>query len=127
MAPSSSGLGRGILSPETGVRLPVGLPQVRRYLVRPPDSTLRRPVSLQDQSTLYFMTEQTTAAWHSISPILMSARGSIQFIAVEAPLRHELVHVVVEPVIMMPLKQVNHLVHQNTLKARRRFLRQLQV
>ena len=47
----------------------------------------------------------------SETPLIMCQRSPIQLVPVEAPLRHELVHIPSKPVIMMPLQEVNHLAH----------------
>jgi hypothetical protein len=63
----------------------------------------------------------------SIAPRLMTKWEAIQFLAIVPPLRHERVHKGSEAIIVMPHKDVRHLVDDDVLKAMLWFFCELRV
>jgi hypothetical protein len=57
----------------------------------------------------------------------MAQRRPIQLLAVQTPLRHQLIHVFPEPMSVMTFQQVSHLMYKDVLEACRRLLGHLQV
>ena len=69
----------------------------------------------------------TSIVYDSIIPALVSNWKSVQEVAVELPLRHELIHQSDKTRVVRTFKQVNHLVDDNELKAGVGLLREFEV
>jgi hypothetical protein len=59
----------------------------------------------------------------SVGPPSMAQRTPIQLFPEHPPLRRQSIHVLPEPLIVMSLQKVDHLVHQDVFQARRGLLR----
>src|SRR5689334_130244 len=82
------------------------------------------PGSLLDW-TLSPLEKRIRSSWHdepSILPVHVRQRRAIQLIPVLPPLRHEAIHVPLEPVVMPALDEVNQFVQHDVLKALARLL-----
>ena len=58
----------------------------------------------------------------SVPPILVGQRRPVQLIPVQAPLRHESIHILPESIGVVTLPHVDQLVDEDVLETRRRLL-----
>ena len=52
-----------------------------------------------------------------ILPVLMGQWRAIQLFTARTPLRHQFIHQITKPIIVVPLKEVNHFMYQDVLQA----------
>ena len=69
----------------------------------------------------------TAMTFHSVTPVCVSERRTVEFVPINVPLGHELVHKIPKPIIVTAFDQVDHLMHHDVLNAGRCFFHQFKI